>query len=524
MRIPRVTLALFLLIAAARPAASQSAELPIREHVLDNGLTLLVLERPDDHRVAAKIFTDFGALVEVPGLLGAAHFLEHLMFKGTPSLGTGDWAAERPIRERILALEAEREEARNAARNALRQRGVFHDYRHRESTPEIDSLQAEIDRLEAEAQALYDNGAMMRWYQAYGGTRLTATTEQEYMKFDINLPVDRIELFFRVEADRMQNTVFREFDQERMILVEQRYGDLNRPTTPYYEAMNATAHAVHPVFWPEGYLTDFGEYTRAYERALFDEYFVPNNTTIVLVGGVPLEEAIPLAERWFGGMPRAPEPGRARAVEPVPQAERRLIWRSDTLEPRVEARYGIPGIGHPDRPAFDVLGPVAEREIADALKAAGVTATVTANTRVVHTSRFGVPATLNFEVRLPRATELERAEDVMLATLDRLGMERVSDERVARVKKRLRAEWYRTAADPDALAFEIGHFQVMDRYTTLADHLARRQQATASQLARLARGYFGPENRTIGVVRPERESEPGRGGNGDGSDVRRGAR
>ena len=104
-----------------------------------------------------------------------------------------------------------------------------------------------------------DGGAMMRWYQAYGGTGLTATTEQEYMNFDIILPVERVDLFLRVEADRMSNTVFREFEQERMILVEQRIGDLNNSSTPYYEQLNALSGIVHPVFWPEGYSTDFDE-------------------------------------------------------------------------------------------------------------------------------------------------------------------------------------------------------------------------------------------------------------------------
>ena len=111
----------------------------------------------------------------------------------------------------------------------------------------------------------------------------------------------------------MRNSVFRKFDQERMILVEQRYGDLNRGTTPYYEQVNAAVGAVHPVFWPEGYPTDFYQYTRAYERELYETYFVPNNTTIVLVGGVRLEEMVPLVDATFGSIERA----RRRVLGPV---------------------------------------------------------------------------------------------------------------------------------------------------------------------------------------------------------------
>ncbi len=498
-------LLLFLVLlstpADALLAQARSYDLPIREHTLANGLRLLVLERPGDHRVAAKIFTDFGAIDEEPGELGTAHFLEHLMFKGTPTLGTTNWEAERPLYERIYALEQELIREQNRAHNDLQQRGVFHDYRHRESTPRIDSLHAEIARLDTEIGRYREHGAMMRWYQAYGGARLTATTEQEYMKFDINLPVERLPLFFRVEADRMVNSVFREFDEERMILVEQRYGDLNRLTTPYYEAMNALVQTVHPVFWPEGHLTDFDLYTRHYHRDLYERFFIPNNTSIVLVGGVSLEQAIPLAERYFGWMQRKPEPTRPKAVEPVPQAEKRLIWRSATLEPRVEARYLIPGVGHPDRPHFDVLAAVADAQLRDAFHEAGIPARVNVNSVVVHTSRFGVPATLNFEVVLSREEDLERAERTLLATLGRLAREPASAEQLELAQKRLRTDWHRLARDADRLAFEIGHFQVMDSWRTLQPYLEARERTGAPEIQRLAARYFVPENRSIGVVR-----------------------
>ena len=137
--------------ASAQQEPASNYDLPIREHVFDNGLRLLVLERPGDARVACKIFTDMGAIHEIPGQLGAAHFVEHLMFKGTPTLGTTDWDAEAPIRERIRETEAALLEEKNRARNDIRQRGVMDDFRHAESTPVMDSLRAELVALERQA-------------------------------------------------------------------------------------------------------------------------------------------------------------------------------------------------------------------------------------------------------------------------------------------------------------------------------------------------------------------------------------
>ncbi|HIE93846.1 MAG TPA: insulinase family protein, partial [Acidobacteria bacterium] len=184
---------------APSPTTAQSNyDLPIREHVFDNGLRLLVLERPGDARVAAKIFTDMGAIHEVPGLLGAAHFQEHIMFKGSATLGTTNWEAERPIRERMWEVEAALIEEKNRSRNAIRQRGVMDDYRRAASTPRMDELVAELQQLERQAAVYRESATMQKWYQAFGGVGLTATTEQEYMKFDINLPVERVDLFLRV--------------------------------------------------------------------------------------------------------------------------------------------------------------------------------------------------------------------------------------------------------------------------------------------------------------------------------------
>jgi predicted Zn-dependent peptidase len=493
-----------LLLAGVWPAAAVEHRLPIEEHILENGLRVLVLHRPGDHRVAAKIFTRMGPVNEVPGELGSAHFLEHLMFKGTPTLGTRDWAAEQPLRERIWATERAMIEEWNRARNALRERGVFHDYQHQASTPELDRLRGELAELDLQVMRLRDHGAMMRWYQAFGGTRLTATTEHEYMKFDINLPVERIEVFFRVEADRMANSVFREFEQERMILVEQRLGDLNRPYTRYHEALNDTQGRIHPVFWNEGYLPDFFQYTRHYEEALYREFFVANNTTLVFVGGVTLAQMIPLAEQYFGWMPRAPEPSRIKALEPVPEAERRMIWRSDTLRPRVELRHMIPGVGHPDRPHFDVLNLVAEQAVSKALANAGIEARVHGNFRIVHSDRFGVPASWNIEIDVDENSQLMDAEAVALNALAALAENPPDEDALREAQRRLRTEWYRTARDADALAFEIGHFQVMDHWQTLESYLNARESTVINDISRLLAQYVIPANRAVGIIRAEK--------------------
>jgi len=222
-----------------------------------------------------------------------------------------------------------------------------------------------------------------------------------------------------------------------------------------------------------------------------------------LIGGVTLDEMIPKVEKYFGYMERAPEPRRYQGREPLPSAENRLTWRSDTFAPRVEVRYQIPGVGHPDRPAFDVLAEAFEAHLQAVVTADGIDGSVDINTLVVHTERFGVPASLNIELVLAGAAQIEKAERTLLGELRKLGEEPLSANQVTYAQKKLRTAWYRTAVDPGALAFELGHFEVMDSWRTLKPYLEARDAATADDLRDLAGKYFVTNNRSVGVVLPE---------------------
>jgi zinc protease len=125
----------------------------------------------------------------------------------------------------------------------------------------------------------------------------------------------------------------------------------------------------------------------------------------------------------------------------------------------------------------------------------------------VHTSRFGVPASINIELELADLLQIDRAEATLLAELQRLAREPLPADLVAQARKKLRAEWYRTAVDPSALAFQIGHFEVMDSWRTLKPYLEARDATTADDLRLLASKYFIGKNRSVGVVRPEEVSQ-----------------
>ncbi len=491
-------------------AVAQPGDIPpIQEARLDNGLRILVLEDHSQPRVACKILTHMGSLQDEPGRLGAAHFLEHIMYKGSSAtVGSLDWEKERLLLERIGELEREILQERNRARRELRQRGVFLDYQHQTTTPRLDALETQLEEVVDEQQQYIVNSELMSYHQRNGGTRLTAQTEQEYMHFDINLPTNKLEMFFRVEADRMVNTQFRQFDAEKMILWEQRLGDLNRPDTEFREMLVSASGAISPIYWNEGYPTDFDLLDRQFTRALYESRFVPNNTILVFVGDTTVARVEPLARQYFGRIPRGPETSDTLAIEPV---HKELIRVETTLPhygPAIDLRHRIPGVGHPDHPAVELLeeilgdrhGPVGEATVG-----VGLATAISANSRVTHTDRFSFPSTLNLMVHGRSNDGMPELETAVVAAIEDLMQTPIDDAVIAAAKKRRRAAWERRRLDWDGVAFDLGHYEIMDSWRTLFRERNAMQAVTAADLQAVASKYFLRTNRIVGVALREIE-------------------
>ena len=105
----------------------------------------------------------------------------------------------------------------------------------------------------------------------------------------------------------MANAILRGWEAQRFTVLEQILGGQSRPQTRFNVAIDAVTASAHPVYRPDGgHIRDFGNFTRAAMQRIYDDYFVPNNAALVLVGDVTLAELVPLAERYFGPAPSRP--------------------------------------------------------------------------------------------------------------------------------------------------------------------------------------------------------------------------
>jgi len=196
----------------------QQAE--VSEHTLSNGLKVLLLERHDDPSVSGGWVAHVGSANERPGITGIAHLFEHMMFKGTPTIGTKD--AKRDM-EIIGEQERVRDQMRaeEAKMRAAYRRGELKDLTKPEDKSErYQELEKQFSQLiQAQREVLVKN-EFDRIYTTAGAAGMNAFTMQDMTGYFINVPANKIELWMWMESERLLRPVFREFYSERDVVFE----------------------------------------------------------------------------------------------------------------------------------------------------------------------------------------------------------------------------------------------------------------------------------------------------------------
>jgi predicted Zn-dependent peptidase len=401
----------------------------VKERVLDNGVRVLVLERPNHAgRVAARVFYKVDIAAERPGTAGLTHMLEHHLFKGTHFLGTTDWEAEREVAERVERLAREVEDEENRLKDCFRQREAFLELERPCTTPRLDSLRSAFDDAIIQHNSFIISQPDRMAYMAGGATGLTASTGRDWMKYHADLPANRLELFMWIERSRMDNPVFRQFDPEKQVVIEQIRGQFNRADAKFNRTLRSMTYEAHPYSWAH-WFSDLEYATREDHWEIYHKFFTSQNTTLIVVGDIQADEVFALAERYWGDWPPARPSPRLRTVEPEPAGERRLTATAPA-GPALGLNVGTPAIGHPDQPVLQVMAEllggakgVLMRRLGDEL---GLATNAAAS---IWTSKY--PSHFSIYISARRNGDLPDLERELVATLERLADGDVSQSEIA---------------------------------------------------------------------------------------------
>lgn len=251
-------------------------------HTLSNGLTLIMGPNKLEPRIYTHIVVKAGAKNDPPGLAGLAHYMEHMLFKGSDKIGTLDWERESALLAEISDL--------------------FEQHRHTEDPDQKKAIYAQIDQLSLEAASFVASNEYDKLLSAIGARGTNAYTGYDQTVYINDIPSNELERWMQLESERFSYMALRLFHTE----LETVYEEFNM--TQVNDHRKATA-ALRTLLFPDhpyGTQTVIGPAEQLKNpsqqkiQEFFGQFYRPNNMGIILSGDFDPQEVIALAEKYFG--------------------------------------------------------------------------------------------------------------------------------------------------------------------------------------------------------------------------------
>jgi len=507
----RTIFLIFTLFVFVSLAGSQDVELDVQEHVLDNGLKILMIQHPGVPRVVCHIYYKVGSINEKPGITGLAHLHEHMMFKGTEITGVTDFAADDALNKRIDEL----------MDNILREKFWKQDGGDAEK---IAQWQTEYDELVQEEKQYIIKDDLWTRYMANGGTGLNASTSNEVTGYYVTLPSNKVELQMLLESDRMQNAYFREYYSEKDVIMEERRLSENRPGFFFSEQVNAAFYAASPYHWSVlGWMDDLRKVNKSDLEDFNDRYYIPNNAVAVYAGDFDPQNIITLAEKYFGPIPRGQDVEPIRTYEP-PQFSEKRIYGEGNAPTSLEMRFHTPPDGHPDAIPLSVLGSVLGSGGGGGFRGGGGGGSGRLHKLLVEGKQMAVSVsasgramwyagafTFRASPRLDKNITPEDLEKEIWAEIEKIKAEGVDDEEIQQVKNRTRAQFIRSLSSASGLVRTLGQAELHRGWRSVLEDQEALKQVTNEDIKRVAAKYFVKDNSLAAIYTRQVDTQMKRG-------------
>ncbi|HEV8264569.1 MAG TPA: pitrilysin family protein [Gemmatimonadales bacterium] len=486
-------------VTAQQQPASPGERLPVVKHVLPNGMTFLLLRREGAPTVSFVTHFRAGGVDEWTGISGTAHLFEHMLFKGTRTIGTNNYAAEQALFPRI--------DAAADSFTAEFRKGALTD------STELERLRIRLKQLEDTARQYVVSNELDHILTENGAVGLNASTGSDATNYYFSLPANRAQLWFILESDRVRDPVLREFYSEREVVMEERR--LRVETQPFgmlIEEYLAAAFRAHPYGRPVvGVASEIQAVSRNSALEYFHRYYGPNNAVVAIVGDINVDTMKAWATRYFGDIPPG-QPHRPVVTQEPPQRGERRISVEFDANPQLLVGYHVPGLQHPDAPALAVLA-----QVLTGGRTSRLFRRLVIRDRVATTiGAFQFPGSLyprmfTFQGVPIAPHSTGEIETAVYEEIDRLQRDPPTDEELQRVRNQAEAGSIQRLQSNFGLAFQLSSSEALwyDWRRTFRDQAALAR-VTAADVQRVARTYFSPNNRTVAtLVRPARPAKGG---------------
>jgi len=478
----------------------QAQQVPVVEKHLDNGMRLLLVERHDEPTIAGGWVAHVGSSNERLGMTGIAHLFEHMMFKGTPTIGTKDYKKDLEI---IAAQERVRNEMRQeeGKMRVEYRRGTIDDLMKPESkTPRYHELEKEFNRLIAEQREILVKNEFDRIYSGAGGSGMNAFTTEDMTAYFVNVPANKIELWMWMESERILHPVFREFYAERDVVFEERR--MRTDSTPlgkFQEEFNAMFWESCSYAWPViGWPSDITAISKAQADEFYSIYYSPQNITLILVGDLEPDKAEAQAKKYFERIPRGPKtPPDLVTLEVKQLAEKRMYAEAET-NPQADILWHTVPFQHRDSYALEILAQILSTRTGRLYKGLVLG-------KGIATETYADQGSMKWEGMFNAGGEAKEGhtpEEVaqgIYDNLEKLKQEEVPPEELQKVKNNFAAGEYRKLSSNYAILMQLIRNDGEGDWREVNEAGPKIQAVTAADVKRVADKYFTKENRAAAV-------------------------
>lgn len=339
-----------------------------------------------------------------------------------------------------------------------------------------------------------------------------AFTSKDYTAYFETFSSDRIWLSLDLESDRMRGLLFdpKEFSSERDVVKEERrLNHEDDPESAMFEKMMEVSFLNHPYRIPTiGWMNDLTNMKLEDIKAHYDVYYTPNNATIVVVGDFDSVKMLSEIKKYFENIPKGTEPTKMTVVEPEQKGERRLYLKKEAELPVVVAGYHLPNLTHQDSYPLSVLelilsagkssrlykSLVYEKQIA--LYAGGDYSMVSTDPNMFYLYAASMPG-----------RPIDEVEKALYAEIDRFKSEPVSEKELAKAKNQIEASFILGQDSNFNRAMLLGQYETVASWRLLDKYLDGIRNVKGEDIMRVAREYFSEDNRTVGVLVPQKPVE-----------------
>ncbi len=302
----------------------QNDPLNVRYYTFKNGLTLITSVNKKAPRINTMVAVKTGSKNDPSTNTGLAHYLEHMLFKGTDKYGSYDWSKEKPLLDQIDALYEQYNSTKDEASRKL-------IYKKIDSTSQLAAKFAIANEFDKMCQAM-------------GAEGTNAFTSNDMTVYVNDVPSNMMEKWLTLESERYRNPILRLFHTELEAVYEEKNISLDRDGDKVWEALFGELFKKHNY----GLQTTIGTIEHLKNPSLkaireyYHKYYVPNNMAIIMAGDFNPDDAAKLVAEKFEYMQKSEVPEYVYAEETPRNVERAIDIVGPDAE-NVTIGYRLPG-------------------------------------------------------------------------------------------------------------------------------------------------------------------------------------